>query len=1008
MPEIDRRDFLKLVGVGAGAAAAAGCSEPVEKLIPYVVQPEEITPGIPVTYASTCGECPAGCGLHVRTREGRPIKLEGNPEHPVNRGRLCARGQVGFARTYHPDRYEGPMLRGDDGELAPVSWERALDVLAERVREAGSGTFVLGGEVGPTLDALLDRFVSAVGAGGRVVYEPFSRESLVEATRRVFGVASEPVFDLSGADLVLDFGGDLLGAGLSPTEHARQLAEARDVAAHPDGGARLVAIAPRMTLTAANSDEWIAARPGTEGILALAIARVVVAERGGPSELRSALAPFDADSAAARTGVRAEVIERLGRAAARARSAVALPPGPGLASRRATATAGAVLVLDAALGAVGKSVRIQPAEPRRNRSRYREVLALIDAMNAGQVEVLLIHDSNPVYSLPEASRFQEALAQVPFVVATSPLRDETTERAHLVLPDHTRMESWGDASPRAGIRSLVQPTIRPLKDTRALGDLLLDLGRALGPEVAARLPSGSFRQVLEAAWADTDFREALIRGGEFRETGSLAVSLRPEAARLEVAEPLLEGDGEFVLLAFPTPQFTDGSGAALPWMQEIGDPVVKVAWEAWAELSHATAERLGVETGDLLRIETVAGSIELPALPRGGIRDDVIAVPIGQGHTVGFYASREKDGEPGVARGASVISILPQATDESGGRAWLTARARVTPTGGFRRLPFVQASDNQRGRSLGLAVPLTALGGDHGTPPVPEAGHGDGDHGRASHEGGVHHEVLTPYDPADDAHESSPYRWGMSIDLDRCTGCNACVAACYVENNIPVVGEENVLKNRIMSWIRIERYIGDGDREGGRERHLRPDREKLGETDVRFTPMLCQQCGAAPCESVCPVLATYHADEGLNGMIYNRCVGTRYCSNNCPYKVRRFNYRDYAREEWPGNLTLMLNPDCTVRQQGVMEKCTFCIQRIQLARQPAKDEGRILRDGEFTTACAQSCPTGAITFGNLREAGSEVRKRSQDPVRGYHALHALNTRPGITYLRKVVRGPVEG
>jgi molybdopterin-containing oxidoreductase family iron-sulfur binding subunit len=476
---------------------------------------------------------------------------------------------------------------------------------------------------------------------------------------------------------------------------------------------------------------------------------------------------------------------------------------------------------------------------------------------------------------------------------------------------------------------------------------------------------------------------------------------------LEVVEPQLEGEGELSLLAHPHPLLYDGRGANLPWLQEIPDPVTKVAWQSWAELSRATAERLGVAAGDVVAVETTAGRIELPALPRGGIRDDVVAVAIGQGHSEGHYASLAGDGQPGEARGASVISLLPSVTDENGGRAWLTAKARVSKAGRFQRLPLVQATDNKRRRMLAEAVALAALhGAGDGTG---EPAHGD-DHAALGLAYAHEHGPIAPYHPAQDSVQESPYRWGMAIDLDRCTGCNACVAACYVENNVPLVGEEGSLRARQMSWIRIERFVGEGDLdlEEGRSRRLRPDREQLGDVDVRQSPMLCQQCGAAPCESVCPVLATYHNPEGLNGMVYNRCVGTRYCSNNCPYKVRRFNYFDYSRENWPGLLRLMANPDVTVRQQGVMEKCTFCVQRIEEARQTAKDEKREIRDGEIVTACQQACPTRAITFGNVKDASSVASKTGDDPKRGYRALHVLNTRPAIAYLAKVTREPVGG
>ena len=1026
MPQLDRRDFLKLVGAGAGAAGLAGCSEPVEKLIPYVIQPEEITPGIGVDYASTCRECPASCGILVRTREARPVKLEGNPRHPVNRGSLCARGQAAIGRTYHPDRQRGPLRREGDAET-PLAWDGAdgaIALLARRLgeaRAAGTRVVLLGADRGPSANRWIDAFCAAAGAE-RIVYGPLGFEALREAARTVFGVASEPVFDLSGADLVVDFGSDFLETGPSPTEHTRQLREARDVSDPAKHAARLVYVGPRLTLTGSNADEWLPARPGTEGILALALARSVV-EGLAPADplhlqLGPLLAPWDAERAAAATGVGAAAIRRLGTALGKARAALALPPGAALASRRAIASNAAVLILNHVVGASGTRMQLLDGGAKQH-GRYREVLALVDAMRSGRVGALLVHDVNPLHTLPPAARFADALAQVPCVVSFASAADETSARAHLVLPDHSPLESWGDAEPRPGVRSLLQPTLRPLFDTRSLVDTLLDAGRALGPEAAAALPSGSFRALLEQAWsADGDFREALVQGGRFPGATATAPVLQPGAAQIEVAEPLLDGEGKLVLVAFPSPLLGDGRGANLPWLQEIPDPVAKVAWQSWAEISRRKAEELGVEVGDIIAVETPAGRLEVSVLPRGGLRDDVVAIPMGQGHTVGHFATHACDGRPGEARGVNVLSLLPAASDESGGPAWLSVRADVRATGSTRRLALVQTGDNKRGRQLGEVVSLAALAaGSHGNGPGEAAAHGEASaHGEAP--GHETHEIRKPYDAAADASPESPYRWGMSIDLDRCTGCSACVAACYVENNIPVVGEQKTLQSRQMSWIRIERYLGDGEPELEPGRNRPRNREELGDVDVRHSPMLCQHCGAAPCEPVCPVIATFHNQEGLNGMVYNRCVGTRYCSNNCPYKVRRFNYFDYSLERepatgnlyrfWPEPMPEMLNPDVTVRGQGVMEKCTFCVQRIQTARQTAKDAGRPIADGEVVPACAQACPAQAITFGNLRDPQSRVSQAADDAARGYHALHVLNTRPAITYLAKVKRGPVEG
>ncbi|MEE8582172.1 MAG: molybdopterin-dependent oxidoreductase [Myxococcota bacterium] len=1004
MSKLDRRDFLKLVGAGAGAAAAAGCTDPVEKLIPYVIQPEEITPGIPVFYASTCRECPAGCGIHVKTREGRPIKLEGNPEHPINRGALCARGQAAIGRSYHPDRYASPMIRSD-GALRSASWDEALGVLMRKItslRGAGSMSRlrVIGADPGPTLSRLIDDWITALGGdpvAQRTVYEPFAHEALRAATEQVFGVASLPIFDLSATDLILDFGSDFLDAWLSPVEHARQFAEARDVEAHPDGGARLVSIGPRLSLTGSSADQWIPSAPGSEGAIALFLAAAVY-ERArsegrsisGDSEaVARALSSVDRAETARRAGIDASTLDALVERVLAAHAPLALPPGVALTGQQATSSAAAVLLLDALVGAVGQSVQIPRRDGTRPGASLSELSALVTAMQAGEVDVLLVHDADPLYSLPGDLGMAEALAQVDLVVSFSPLRDETSERADLVLPDHTPLESWGDATPRPGVRSIVQPTLRPLHDTQALGDTLLALGRSLGEAVSARLPSGSFRNVLEAAWAGSGFRAALGRGGVFSDATPMArPPISSSVASLSSTPAQFEGDGDLVLMTFPHSYLWDGRGAALPWLQEIPDPVTKISWQSWAELSKSTAARLGVDFGDVVAVETGFGAsrIELPVYPRGGIRDDVIAVAIGQGHTVGHYASLAGDGQPGVARGVNVLSVIPARSDERGGRAWLCVKASVQATGAYHRLPLSQWTDNQRGRGIAQEVSLLALAG--------------GRHGE-DHDGG--HELLVEFDPANDRHPDSDYRWGMTIDTDRCNGCSACIAACYVENNVPVVGEEQVRRQRSMTWLRIERYIGEGDTEGGEHRRPHPDREELGRVEVRHAPMLCQHCGAAPCEPVCPVIATYHNPEGLNAMVYNRCVGTRYCANNCSYKVRRFNYYDYGNDNFPGLLGLMLNPDVTVRGQGVMEKCTFCVQRVEAARQPAKDAGRLIADGEVVTACQQSCPTRAISFGNTLDGSSQVVKKSHDPARAYHALHVLNTRPAVTYLAQVRR-----
>ena len=1014
MSELDRRDFLKIVGLSAGAAATVGC-EPADKLVPYVIQPEEITPGIAVHYASTCQECPVGCGIHVRTREGRPIKFEGNPEHPINKGFLCTRGQGGLARAYHPDRITEPGSRGGDGVVQPVSWKDATAKVAAKIGSAADKTWILGGPVGPSLTGLMDQFVSSAGLAGRLTYENFSKHALIEASEQVFGVSAEPLFDLSKSDLIVDFAADFLD---STVELEGQFAEARDLNKHTDGGARLIAITPRQNLTASNADHWVPAAAGSEGVLALALAKAV-AQRKGVS--LPAVSGANIASAISEAGISKGKFDEMVEKLVTANHAVALPPGVASSTASAAGASAAVLLLNVVLGAVGDLITY-PAEDAKKTATLADVMGLIEQMNAGNVECLLIHDLNPVYSLPASAGFVEALEKVDLIVNFAALIDETTEVSGLLMPDHASVEAWGDMSPRPGVRSIIQPTLRPLHDSRALGDSILAIGRQLGGSAPSSLPEGTWKSVVESNWSDTDWRPALARGGEFEATPIRSVSVQSSAGNVRPTAAKLAGSGDFVLVPYPHSYLGDGGGAALPWMQEIPDPVTKISWNSWAEISFAKAEELGVVFGDVIQVETAAGSVELSVFPRGGIRDDVIAIPIGQGHTVGHYASHAGDAayegqsaSETLQRGVNMAELLPAATDEAGGQAYLSTRATVSKTGRYRRLALSQWTDNQRKREIAPEVSLYELaqggGMAHFAAAASAEGDDHGDGGDHDEGGGGHHFEGPPFefDASYDADPDQPYRWGMTVDNDKCTGCGACIAACYIENNIPIVGEEMAIKHREMTWLRIERYVGDGETDfglggDGTDRRPTPDREELGKNEVRHLPMMCQHCGAAPCEAVCPVIATYHSDEGLNGMVYNRCVGTRYCGNNCNYKVRRFNYFDYGNKNWPGLLGLMLNPDVTVRGQGVMEKCTMCVQRIEEARQTPKDEGRPINDADLQAACQQTCASQAMTFGNLREEESLVVQTAKaGKNRAYHPLQILNTRSAVTYLAQVRR-----
>ena len=973
---LDRRNFLKLLGASAAAPVVSCASKPVETIIPYVVQPEEITPGVATHYATVCQECPAGCGMVVRTREGRAVKVEGNPAHPINQGSLCARGQASLQGLYDPDRIRQPLYRTEAGEFTPLSWPEAEALLVERLQkirvegQADKITF-LAGQLPDSVYRLTTQWLEALGSNRQVTYEPFGFEAMRQANQVCFQQSSIPTYDLAKAGFLISLGTDFLETWRSPLHYAKAFSQMHSAANAPAG--RVVQVESRRSLTGANADEWIAIKPGREAFFALGLAHLILPNSPVPAEekarLSQLLEPYSPEQVAAVTEVPGETIKRLAQEFVSHGPSLALGGGIAASSRQETASLIAVNLLNYIAGNIGETVHFYATQERPQVNSYAALLALIDEMQQGAIPLLLLANTNPAFSLPPSSGFAEALAQVPFVVSFSSFPDETTAQAHLVLPDHTPLESWGDSHFGAGGSGLMQPVMPPVFETQALGDTLLSIATQVEATLSEALPWKSFFEYLQTSWQerhdknsapgdfDTFWRQALQQGGVWQAKEPLPVQLSPAVFETSFSEPTFDRAGEDALtfIAYPSSRYYDGRGANKPWLQELPDPMTQTVWDSWLEIHPETAERLGIAEGDLLTITSPHGTIEASAYFYAGLQRDAVAMPIGLGHSsYGRYAQ---------GRGSNPVHLLSaQPERASGGFSWLSTTVRLARTG--TRAPLVTTDGSRQQLGRGIAQAVTA--GQHAEPHHAE------------------HPVRDMYPEV----EYAEYRWGMSIDLSACIGCGACVTACYAENNIPVVGEDMVAQGREMSWLRIERYFEE-------------PQAGADAPEVRFAPMLCQHCGNAPCEPVCPVYATYHNPEGLNAQIYNRCVGTRYCANNCSYKVRRFNW---SEADWPEPLNLQLNPDVTIREPGVMEKCTFCVQRIQAGKDRAKDEDRPVRDGEVTPACAQTCPTQALTFGNLQDPDSRVSQQSHDP-RGYKVFEALNTRPAITYLKKVRRSP---
>ncbi|MFQ5690014.1 MAG: 4Fe-4S dicluster domain-containing protein [Gemmatimonadota bacterium] len=965
-----RRDFLKVLGITGAGATAFGCGPPDMggKLLPYLIQHEEITPGRNTIYATALGGAPEPLGIHAVVRDGRVIKLEGNPEFPTNRGRLSALAQSALQDLYDPDRVPNPLKRsgGPGADAADprqrfenAAWDDAI--AAAGIAVGGGGTVLLTGAVTGTSARFYAQWAEAMGAE-HIAYEAFEFAPVREAHRIAFGRAVIPSYDLEAADRIICFGADFLATWLAPVELAVRFAAAREI--ESGRHAKFTFVGPRLSLTGSNADEWLSVRSGSEGPVALAVAREVAARRGD-GDLAARLAEYTAETVAERAGLPADRIRDLGEELASADAPVALPPGTEAQGPDATQVHLAVAILNAACGAIGNTVNLVTGPIRGASATFAEMRDLIERMNGGEVRTLVVADANPAFTLPAASGFVEAMGRVPNLISIGSHLDETAAAAGWILPAHHPLESWGDAEVRPGVRALAQPAMRPVFDTRQREDILMQIAKAADSSVDFGAPN--FAGYLKAAWASDLagalgsgfgewWRQALRRGGVTLEPApaegpGAALTAEARDYRFEFAEP---GEGTS-LVVYPTVQFYDGRGANRSWMQELPDPLTKVVWSSWVELHPDTARTLGVAHGDVVRVRSEAGAVEAPVYVYRGLRPDTVALPIGQGHTAYGRAAR--------GRGVNPLHLLPPRMDSaSGSLAFAGVTVELTPTGTRARLVDTQGSDTDRGREISEILEI-----EEARSAVRE-----------------HSIDLTELpDAAHDSDPNSPYRWGMTIDLNACTGCGACVTACHAENNIPTVGEDRVGAGREMSWLRVERYYEE-TADGGFQ--------------MVHQPMMCQHCGDAPCEPVCPVYATYHNPEGLNVQVYNRCVGTRYCSNNCPYKVRRFNWFRYDGFEYP--LDLQLNPDVTVRSVGVMEKCTFCVQRINRARVAAKQEGRTIGDGEIVTACQQSCPTQAIVFGNLKDPDSRVSRIARG-ARGYRALDELGTRPAITYLADV-------
>jgi molybdopterin-containing oxidoreductase family iron-sulfur binding subunit len=940
LPEgITRREMMMLVGASLSLAGLAGCRRPVEEIVPYVAPPEEVVPGIPRYYATTFPFRRSAYGLIVESHEGRPTKVEGNPAHPSTLGGSSVRVQASVLGLYDPDRSQSVALKG-----ARKSWNDFVTAWAPlsqaHAADGGARLAVLSESFSsPTLARLVSELRTRFPRLQWATYDAVSDENRLAGLRQATGRDVDLMLRLDRASVMLCLDADPLLTDPEMIRHARGFADGRRAGASGGAMNRLYAVEGVYSLTGAMADH----RLRLESRQIAAFLAALAARLGAPG----AASPGADVPGGDRRWIDAVAMDLLANR------------GKGLiiaGERQPAGVHAAVCALNAHLGNTGKTVSYYETRDAALPS-VSSLTTLVSAMKGGAVQTLVILGGNPVFDAPADLDFASAMAKVPHTIALGHAVDETSASAEWHIPLAHYLESWGDARAVGGTLGVVQPLILPLFGGRTpvevLGLMVGDKDRP-GHDIVR----DTWKPILGEAEFDRKWNrvlhDGLLAGSELTEV----VPDVKAGAFAELARAAGSANGLEIVFV-PSPALHDGRFANDGWLQELPDPLTKLTWDNPALVSPKTAEMLGLANEELVRLEYAGRSLELPLWILPGMADGVVALTLGYG--------RQRGGRIGSGVGFDTFKV--RASKAPGFDSGL----KVTRLGGTYALSATQDHGSMEGRPIVRESTVTELRSTKR-----EEGEGRPSALGVYQEESPHFSLWTEH-----AYDKG-HQWGMTIDLNTCIGCNACMVACQSENNVPVVGKIQVAKQREMHWLRVDRYFSG---------------EPSGNPEIVFQPIPCMQCEDAPCEQVCPVAATVHDGEGLNVMVYNRCIGTRYCSNNCPYKVRHFNFFNFTKDT-PDILKLAMNPDVSVRARGVMEKCSYCVQRINRAKIDTKLAGRELRDGDVKTACQQACPASAIEFGDIRDQSSRVAKAKADP-RNYALLEELNTKPRTTYLAKV-------
>jgi MoCo/4Fe-4S cofactor protein with predicted Tat translocation signal len=980
----NRRDFLKMMGFGIAAASLAACEAPVRKAIPYLNKPVDVDPSVPNYYASTYVNGGDAVSVVVKTREGRPIKVEGNKYSSISKGGTNAQVEASVLSLYDKERLPGPLKGGTE-----IDWETLDREVMAKLATAGQIRIVSNSVLSPTTKRAVGEFVAKYPGAQHVSYDPVSAYGISEANRQSFGEFMIPSYDFSKAKTIVSVGADFLGTWISPIEFAKQYAQTRKINAEHREMSRHYQFESNLSLTGANADYRTPIKPSQVGPLVAAMYNAVAAKAG-----------------TAKVNVPA-----VGDVAYMSKAANELWANRGKSLVVAGSNDPAVQVLvngiNAMLGNYGTTLSTErPVHFRQGNDQ--DLATFAKELNAGTVKAVIFFNCNPLYDSAEASAIQAGLAKASLTVSTSDRMDETTSAVEYVAPDHHYLEQWNDAELKTGHYSLTQPTISPLFSTRQAPESFLTwAGQSV--EYYTYLQN-NWRENFFTKQNDTsDFQmfwdKALYDGVFETEGNTTEYSLNAEAAAgaaVSIAQNY-KSEGGLELALYQKVGIGNGSQANNPWLQEMSDPITKATWDNYLTVSMKEAAEWGIEMaeGATQLVELTAGgqTMKVPVLVQPGQAEGTLGLAVGYGRTKAGRVGNEVgvNAYPLVTKlgGANIMDVLGGVSVSATGEPYSIAQTQTHQTYMGRENVIQEAllEEYKEDTSAGRWSPKIYKEGEYIKP-----------------------SKITLWK----GHEYNNHHWGLSIDMNSCTGCSACTVACQAENNIPVVGKEEVLNRREMAWIRIDRYYSAAN-PAGNKKELE---EAAANPEVTFQPMMCQHCNNAPCETVCPVAATTHSTEGLNQMTYNRCIGTRYCANNCPYKVRRFNWFKYHdNTQFDKNLAMnndlgkmVLNPDVTVRARGVMEKCTMCVQRIQAGKLAAKREGRRPEDGEINTACASACPSDAIVFGDLNDMNSMISKSLQisekkdgenvtDRVvnedRAYHVLEELNVNPNVWYMTKI-------